>query len=65
MPWELNKAMGLDFSLTGPKTFSGLIIEYLESIPESNICLMLEGQRIEILRVRANTIASAKIFAPS
>ena len=62
---ELNKAMGLDFSLTGPKTFSGLIIEYLESIPESNICLVLEGQRIEILRVRANTIASAKIFAPS
>lgn len=62
---ELNKALGMDFSLTGPKTFSGLIIEYLESIPESNICLMLEGQRIEILRVRANTIASAKIFAPS
>lgn len=59
---DLNKALDFNLSVDGPKTFSGLIIEYLESIPDSNICLKLEGYRIEILKVKANTIASAKIL---
>lgn len=58
---ELNKALNFDLPLTGPKTFSGLIIECLESIPESNVCLKIENYQVEILKVRANTIASAKI----
>jgi len=64
---ELNK--GLDFSLPvgGPKTFSGLIIETLEAIPENSVCLKIENYQIEILKVQTNTIASAKInrIAPS
>lgn len=58
---ELNKALNFDLPLSGPKTFSGLIIECLESIPESNVCLKIENYQVEILKVRANTIASAKI----
>jgi len=58
---ELNKALKFDLPLDGPKTFSGLIIEHLESIPENNVCLKIEDYQIEILKVRANTIASAKI----
>ena len=58
---ELNKALNFDLPLNGPKTFSGVIIEHLESIPESNVCLKIEDFQIEILKVRANTIASAKI----
>ncbi len=58
---ELNKALKFDLPLNGPKTFSGLIIEYLESIPENNVCLKIEDYKIEILKVRANTIASAKV----
>jgi Mg2+/Co2+ transporter CorB len=59
---DLNKALDYDLAITGPKTFSGLIIEYLESIPDSNICLKMDEYRIEILKVKANTIASAKIW---
>ena len=59
---DLNKALSFDLTITGPKTFSGLIIEHLESIPDSNICLKLDGYKIEILKVKANTIASAKIW---
>ena len=59
---ELNKALEFDLAIDGPKTFSGLIIEHLESIPDSNICLKIDGYRIEILKMRANTIASAKII---
>jgi len=58
---ELNKALNFDLPLSGPKTFSGLIIECLESIPESNVCLKIDSYQVEILKVRANTIASAKI----
>jgi len=61
---ELNKALGFDLPLSGPKTFNGLIIEHLESIPENNICLKIEDYKIEILKVQANTIASAKILKP-
>lgn len=59
---ELNKTLDFDLAIDGPKTFSGLIIEHLESIPDSNICLKIDGYRIEILKMRANTIASAKII---
>jgi Mg2+/Co2+ transporter CorB len=59
---ELNKTLEFDLAIDGPKTFSGLIIEHLESIPDSNICLKIDGYRIEILKMRANTIASAKII---
>ena len=59
---ELNKALSFDLSVDGPKTFSGLIIEALEAIPESNVCLRIENYQIEILKVQANTIANAKIM---
>lgn len=61
---DLNKAINFDLPITGPKTFSGLIIENLESIPDSNICLKIEDYCIEILKVKANTIALAKIWKP-
>lgn len=59
---ELNKALSFDLALDGPKTFSGLIIEALEAIPDSNVCLRIENYQIEILKVHANTIANAKIM---
>ncbi len=58
---ELNKALNFDLPTTGPKTFSGLMIEQLEAIPDNNVCLKIEDYQIEILKMRANTIASAKI----
>ena len=32
---DLNKAMGWDLPMEGPKTLNGIIVEYLETIPES------------------------------
>ncbi len=59
---ELNKILSFDLPTDGPKTFSGLIIEALEAIPEGNICLKIDNYQIEVLKVRANTIANAKIM---
>jgi len=62
---ELNKVLSFDLPIDGPKTFSGLIIEALEAIPEGNICLKIDSYQIEVLKVRANTIANAKIMKHS
>ncbi len=59
---HLNRLMGWQLPLIGPKTLSGLIIEYLGYIPPSDSCLTIDNYRIEILKVSDNTIKSVKLF---
>ncbi len=49
---DLNREMQLNFPLDGPKTLNGLILEYLEEIPQSNLGLKLLGYPMEILEVQ-------------
>jgi Mg2+/Co2+ transporter CorB len=57
----INRQLGWVLPQDGPKTLNGLITEHLENIPESNICLVIEGYRIEILQIQDNMIRMAKI----
>jgi Mg2+/Co2+ transporter CorB len=50
------------FPTEGPKTLNGLIIEYLEEIPENNISLRLAGYPIEIVEISGNMIKTARIL---
>ena len=59
---HLNRLMGWQLPLIGPKTLSGLIIEYLGYIPPADSCLTIDNYRIEILKVSDNTIKSVKMF---
>jgi Mg2+/Co2+ transporter CorB len=59
---HLNRLMGWQLPLIGPKTLSGLIIEYLGYIPPADSCLTLDNYQIEILKVSDNTIKSVKMF---
>lgn len=45
----------------GPRTLSGLIIEYLGYIPPADCCLTIEKFRIEVLKVGDNTIKSVRM----
>ena len=45
----------------GPKTLSGAIMEHLEMIPESNVCLYLDDYRIEIISIKDNVVRTAKV----
>lgn len=45
----------------GPKTFNGLILEHLESIPETGVSLMIAGYPMEIMQVRENMVKMLKI----
>ncbi len=58
---QLNRLMNWKLPLIGPKTLSGLIIEYLGVIPSSECCLVIDHYRIEVLRVSENMIRSVKM----
>lgn len=60
----INRSLGWEFSVDGPKTLNGLITEYLETIPEANICFTIEGYRIEIIQIQDNMIRTAKLSVP-
>lgn len=59
---DLNKEMSWDFPIDGPKTLSGIIIEYLEDIPKEKVSLRLAGYPIEIVEVNDNMIKLARIM---
>ncbi|NOX75441.1 MAG: HlyC/CorC family transporter [Gammaproteobacteria bacterium] len=58
---ELNRVMHWELPTDGPKTFSGLITEYLESIPEPGTSLMLAGYPVEIVHAKDNMVKTAQI----
>jgi len=58
---ELNRLMAWDLPTKGPKTLNGLIVEYLETIPESGTCLAIDGYPIEIIETRDNRVQLARI----
>jgi Mg2+/Co2+ transporter CorB len=60
---ELNKAMDWQLPTDGPKTLNGLIVEYLETIPESGTGLKIAGYPIEIIETRGNRVQLVRIHA--
>lgn len=58
---HLNRMMNWTLPSIGPRTLSGLIIEYLGYIPPADSCLTIDNYRIEILRVSDNTIKGVKM----
>ncbi|MBC3766720.1 HlyC/CorC family transporter [Neptunicella marina] len=59
---DLNKEMDWQFPTEGPKTLNGLIIEFLEEIPQSNIGFRLAGYPIEILDISDNMVKTVRIM---
>ena len=60
---ELNKSMGWHLPTDGPKTLNGLIVEFLETIPESGTGLKIAGYPIEIIETRGNRVQLVRIHA--
>lgn len=59
---HVNRIMSWQLPLIGPRTLSGLIIEYLGYIPPAESCLTIDNYRIEILKVSDNTIKAVKMI---
>jgi magnesium and cobalt exporter, CNNM family len=57
---EINKSLGWKLPTDGPKTLSGLILEYLESFPDANTGLAIDNYRLEILELEGNVVQAVK-----
>lgn len=57
----INRVLHCKLPVDGPKTLSGLISEYLESIPESGISMLLAGYPVEIVQVQNNVVKTARV----
>jgi Mg2+/Co2+ transporter CorB len=49
----------------GPKTLNGLIVEYLETIPEPGTTLKLADYMLEVLQTADNVIKTVRIRPPA
>lgn len=58
---ELNKLLHWKLTTEGPKTLNGLIIEYLEHIPEPGTSMLLDNYPIEIIQTTKNAVKTVLI----
>jgi len=59
---ELNRVMHWELPTEGPKTLNGLVIEFMEMIPEAGTSLKLHGYSLEIIESNKNTIKLVKFY---
>ncbi|HQU14720.1 MAG: magnesium/cobalt efflux protein [Chromatiales bacterium 21-64-14] len=59
---ELNRNMQWHLPTDGPKTLNGLIVEYLEHIPEAGTSLMLADYPMEIVQAKDNVVKKVRIW---
>jgi len=57
---ELNRALRWKLPTGGPKTLNGLIIEYMETIPEPGTSLKLGGHPLEIIHTGESAVKTVK-----
>jgi len=62
---ELNRKLGLAFSLEGPKTLNGLILEHLQDIPEAGVAVKINGVPMEIVQTQGRVIKTVRLFRPA
>lgn len=58
---ELNKILNWKLPIEGPKTLNGLIIEYLEHIPDPGTSMLLENYPIEIVQTTKNAVKTVLV----
>ena len=58
---DINRSLGWELPTAGPRTLNGLIVEYLEFIPEANVCLRIDRYQIETLQIADNVVRTVKV----
>jgi Mg2+/Co2+ transporter CorB len=57
----LNRTLGWNLPTDGPRTLNGLIVEYLETLPQAGTVLRLGDLTVEILQTIDNSVKTARI----
>ena len=58
---DINRALDWELPIAGPKTLNGLVLEYLETIPEENLCIQIAEYQIETLQLNENMVKNLRI----
>ncbi|HEY9200639.1 MAG TPA: HlyC/CorC family transporter [Gammaproteobacteria bacterium] len=58
---EINRTLDIELPTDGPKTFNGLILEHLESIPTPGTSLLIADHPIEVTKTQNNGVQSARL----
>jgi hypothetical protein len=58
----LNRQFKWQLSSKAAKTLGGYLIDYLQRIPESRTCVLLQNHPLEILQVADNRIKSVRLY---
>ena len=58
---DLNNYVNWEIPEESSKTINGLITEYLDQIPQANLCIEIDAYRFEILEWEDNLISKIKI----
>lgn len=57
---ELNRVLGWRLPTKGPRTLNGLILEYLEMIPEPGTSVLINGYPLEIVQTKNNAVRTVR-----
>jgi Mg2+/Co2+ transporter CorB len=58
---SINRALTWDLPADGPKTLNGLMTDRLETFPEAPVSIEIDEYRLEVVRLKDNMIATAKL----
>ncbi|MEZ9158708.1 HlyC/CorC family transporter [Vibrio lentus] len=59
---DINKGLQWTLPTDGPRTLNGLILEYLEDIPESHLSVEVASHPMEIVELEENRIKLVRVF---
>lgn len=62
---DLNNYINWSIPEDNSKTINGLITEYLDQIPQANLCIEIQNYRFEVLEIDENSISKIKIHVTS
>jgi len=61
---EINRMLGLQLPLDGPRTLNGLIVEYLQDIPEMGVSVKVAGVPMEIVQTQDRKVKMVRLHRP-
>lgn len=61
---EVNRELGLNLPLDGPKTLNGLILEHFQDIPEAGVSVRIAGVPMEVVQTQDRMVRSVRLFRP-
>ena len=59
---EINRKLGLELPLDGPKTLNGLVLEHFQDIPEPGTSFRIGTHTLEVVQTHERIVKSVRIY---